>query len=388
MEDNGFQIQLGHGSKKRTNVIAYLRFICICGDNEGLDKISQCASGGRHEKGGDCRVCQCRKIFSDEERFTKAYDDMWPMRDSIVLRELTEKLEAIEIAEHQFALTKRRRERFIMSDSDKDVIVRSKLLKLRPGTNTFLNLPRHLCPDGGLPAMVGPDVMHTCKGGMIKYLLEWNMEICYTLEIIYANDDNMSCIVSRLDSMMKVFPIKQADTPFKLIHMSKGISTFQPEARLNKKSGAGAGGLMTGNIRMDDLPGILWQMTYCLDHLLPNTLCAGYILVNKALHNIRQIVYNACHGALDVIAILACRESYNDEDLKRTHAAIASINAHLFLVYTLRNDLKYAAKKTPVKERPAMLCIVRKFHIMMHIHSFGTSWGILKSGMQSVESMH
>ena len=157
----------------------------------------------RWETGGDCRTCICPKIFRDKERFTKSsMDDMWPLRDNSVLRELTEKLETIELANFQFKLENPRR-RYKLSNADKVVIERGKLLKLRGGSNILLNLPSYICPSGGLPAMLGPDVMHTCKGGMVKYLLEWVLEICYTLEAIYSHPDGdgrFNNLVSDLDN--------------------------------------------------------------------------------------------------------------------------------------------------------------------------------------------
>ena len=188
LQNNGFQIQLGHGARKQSNKIAYIKVVCICADNEAADRLSQCAAGGGWETGGDCRTCICKKIFRDKERFTKSKDDMWLMRDNSVLRELTEKLKTIDLARHQFSLTNPNN-RFSITATEKNDIVRSKLLKLRGGSNIFMNLPSHVCPGGGLPAMLGPDIMHTCKGGMIKYLLEWVLEICYTLQDIYADKD-------------------------------------------------------------------------------------------------------------------------------------------------------------------------------------------------------
>ena len=371
--EDGVQMQIGHGGNS-VSVIAHIRIVCICGDNEGLDKLSLCASG--RTEGFLCRICMCPDVKEGAWGGFAKKNLPWQRKDNDEIRKLIKQNKDIKRDTFQRSLSNRsgsqsqpRRE------IDKQTLRRARELALRPGCNAFMDLPPHIRPAGGLPAMVGPDAMHTYNGGTIKACLECSLRIIYALQNI--NPKEYGKLMSTLDVMVEFFPRKHSVIPFKLPHMKHGISQFLPERRDTKKKQDQSYGLSVGHIPLEDLPGMLWQVVYCCNELLPENSSDFGDRREGPRWNwpIRKQVYNAAHSALDVIAILKSTEGYSDKDVEEFEHALRVSNAHLFLLFALKKDLIDVIKEVPISKRTPHKSIMRKPHAALHIPEFIEQFG-------------
>ena len=371
--NDGVQLQIGHGARSIT-VIAHIRIVCVCGDNEGLDKLSLCATG---RKGGYlCRICMCPDMKEGAWGGFAKQSHTWQRKDNETVRQLTN--EHARIKKDTFRrslLNSRGNQTKPRSENDRNILDKVNEFNLRPGENAFMDLPLHLRPDGGLPAMVGPDSMHTYNGGTIKACLECTLRIIYALQNI--NSEMYGSIMSDLDVMVECFPRKHSIIPFKLPHMKHGVSEFLPERRDTNQKQNQSYGLSVGHIPLEDLPGMLWQVVYCCNELLPedSSDCCHKRQGPRWNWPIRRQVYNAAHSALDVISILKSSEGYTSEDVDKFKHAIRVSNAHLFLLFALKKDLHDIAHDIPISERTPFISKIRKPHAALHIPEFIEQFG-------------
>jgi hypothetical protein len=238
-----------------------------------------------------------------------------------------------------------------------------------------MDLPSFLTPREGLPVMVGPDPMHTLNGGTIKACIESIVCIIYALEKL--NRQKHKDLMSTLNAMLITFPRKHSIIPFKLPHLKTGVSTFLPKRRDITKMKDKNSGKIVGHIPLDEMPGILFQLVYCCNQLLPETL-QELLNEDKEVCNdwqIRKIVYNAAHSAVDIVAILKSSEGYGPEDLQRLHHAIRLSNAHLFMLFCLKGDLNDMVNNIPLEKRIAHLSKIRKPHGLLHMAEFIEMFG-------------
>ena len=388
--DNGVALQIGHNEKAKT-VIAHIRIANFCGDNEGEDKLCSCSTGNK--SGFLCRICMCPDIHagawggftssmtspsssSSSSSLITSHQDAsfpspWPRRDNNHLNFLCKEIDRIDKETFLRSLMKLRGSRSQPTDENElEILADAKKLNLRPGTNAFMDLPSFLTPREGLPVMVGPDPMHTLNGGTIKECIESIVCIIYALEEL-----NRQKLMPTLDSMLITFPRKHSIIPFKLPHLKTGVSTFLPKMRAKTKDKNS--GKIVGHIPLDEMPGILFQLVYCCNQLLPETL-QELLNEDKEEFNdwqIRKIVYNAAHSAVDIVAILKSSEGYGPEDLQRLHHAIRLSNAHLFMLFCLKGDLNDMVNKIPLEKRTAHLSKIRKPHGLLHMAEFIEMFG-------------
>jgi len=428
--NNGLYFLLGHGTNQQ-KVVAFVRVVNIKGDNEGQDKLSLVSAKC---SGGSCRFCECPEILNNKKQFLdpEAFDNnAWPIRDNNVIKDLCKQMLRINLQKIQNMQYKNSHNEMginhgKMSDDDKKILEVCRQLGLKPGENAFMELEEAVRPTAGIAAMTGPDPMHTVNGGVIKYCI--NLVMALTWFLTKLNPNVYGHIISVLDSIIKTFPRKQSVLPFKLMHLKDGISKLTPftrssktkrkntttnqssvanethnnnatssRKRSNNSSSSSSsqaapppppppssilknpintsyGGLVVGHIPLEMMPGILYQLVYSIEPLLPEHIeLPSTHDIQCGLSDewpIKKLVYNVCHGALDIVTILKTEDGYTDGDLKKLSTSISGVIAKLFLLQDCVNDVNYAHSKIPIVSRVPIFAENRKPHNMTHIPYF------------------